>query len=135
MLAKPAARRRRANRESQMQCGIWKVGAFAICYMLRKTTKIQFTLWPRLHPTGRAHLRRNQHLGVHLHDPLKPTCKIFLASCTAVLFSATAFAQSALHETTAVGPEGPFASEPQVTLDAMPNFDVSTLPVGTFDDD
>ena len=70
-----------------------------------------------------------------MHDPLKPICRIFLASCAAVVFSATAFAQSALHETTAFGPEGPFASEPQVTLDAMPNFDVSTLPVGTFDDD
>jgi PAP2 superfamily len=70
-----------------------------------------------------------------LHDPLKPTRRIFLASCAAVLFSATAFGQSALYETPAFGPEGPSTPEPQANLDAMPNFDVSALPAGTFDDD
>jgi PAP2 superfamily len=70
-----------------------------------------------------------------LHDPLKPTRRIFLASCAAVLFSATAFGQSALYETPAFGPEGPSTPEPQANLYAMPNFDVSALPAGTFDDD
>jgi PAP2 superfamily protein len=70
-----------------------------------------------------------------LHDPLKPTCRIFLASCAVVLCSATAFCQTALHETPAFGPIGPSTPEPQATLDAMPNFDVSALPAGTFDDD
>jgi len=70
-----------------------------------------------------------------LHDPLKPTCRVFLATCAAFLLSAIAFGQSAFHETPAFGPEEPFAPEPQVTPDGMPNFDVSTLPAGTFDDD
>jgi hypothetical protein len=70
-----------------------------------------------------------------LHDLLKPTCRIFLASCAAALFSAAAFGQGALHQTTAFGPEVPSTPEPQATSDAMPNFDVSTLPAGTFDDD
>ena len=70
-----------------------------------------------------------------MHERWKTICRISLAFWAAALFSATAFCQTALYETPAFGPEAPSAPEPRASLDAMPNFDVSTLPAGTFDDD
>jgi hypothetical protein len=55
---------------------------------------------------------------------------LLLLSFVAALLSATVLCQ-----TPAFGPALPSAPEPQSVVDAFPNFDVSTLRAGTFDDD